>query len=264
MSSGRDKRLESDHSITIRNNRWFDHSFQKGGRAISFVQMYYDLSYPEAVTMLLGYENIRVPENMEDEVSKTFVLPPANMDTRRVMAYLIKERGISLELLSHFINESLIYEDARYHNAVFVGRDENGVACHAHKRSTNSKGKAFRQNVEGSDPKYSFHYIGSNGSLYVFEAPIDMLSYITLHPNDWQQNNYVACCGTSIKPVLHMFSVTGIDYVELCLDNDLAGRRACEKMSEQLSEVCTVNIRKPLLKDWNEDLCCNSKVESDA
>ena len=50
----------------------------------------------------------------------------------------------------------LLYEDAEYHNAVFIGKDEHGIVRHAHKRSVNSEGKAFRINVEGSDPAYSF------------------------------------------------------------------------------------------------------------
>lgn len=54
ITSGRDKRLASDHSITIRGCEWYDHASEQGGRAISFVKQFYGLSYPEAVSMLLG------------------------------------------------------------------------------------------------------------------------------------------------------------------------------------------------------------------
>ena len=54
LSSGKDKRLASDHSVTIRGNAWYDHAEEKGGCAISFVQKHYRLSYAEAVTMLLN------------------------------------------------------------------------------------------------------------------------------------------------------------------------------------------------------------------
>ncbi|MFR7637689.1 MAG: toprim domain-containing protein [Lachnospiraceae bacterium] len=64
--------------------------------------------------------------------------------------------------------------------------------------------KATSGNIEGSDPKHSFHYLGGDNTLYVFEAPIDLLSYISLHPENWQEHNYVACCGTSSIPVLEM------------------------------------------------------------
>ena len=53
LPSGRDKRLARDHSVTVRGCEWFDHASRQGGRAISFVQRFYDLSYPEAVSLLL-------------------------------------------------------------------------------------------------------------------------------------------------------------------------------------------------------------------
>ena len=147
------------------------------------------------------------------------------------------------------------YEDAEYHNAVFVGTDTDGVPRHAHKRSANSYGKAFRLNVEGSDPRYSFHHVGTDRSLYVFEAPIDMLSFITLYPENWQRHSYVACCGTSIQPVLQMLEqVPQLDTVLLCLDNDEAGHQASRRMREQLDARYSVERLIPENKDWNDDL----------
>ena len=204
LSSGREKRLASDHSVTVRGNEWYDHAEERGGHAVSFVQRFYGLSYPDAVTMLLGGElGTAYPSAGErtEEPVKPFALPPANKDMRRVFAYLIKHRSIARDVVAHFAKAGLLYEDAEYHNAVFVGTDTDGVPHHAHKRSANSYGKAFRLNVEGSDPRYSFHHVGTDRNLYVFEAPIDMLSFITLYPENWQRHSYVACCGTSIQPV---------------------------------------------------------------
>ena len=64
-----------------------------------------------------------------------------------------------------------------YHNAVFVGFDERGVARHAHKRGLYTQGKSYRGNIEGSDPRCSFHWVGTSDRLYVFEAPIDLLAF---------------------------------------------------------------------------------------
>ena len=41
IPSGRDKRLASDHSITVRGNEWYDHSAESGGYAIDFVRQFY-------------------------------------------------------------------------------------------------------------------------------------------------------------------------------------------------------------------------------
>ena len=138
IPSGREKRLAKDHSVTVRGNEWYDHAEERGGHAVSFVQRFYNLSYPEAVTMLLGGEVGTIyPSAAErvEEPPKPFVLPPIHSDMRRVYAYLVKHRNIDRSVVAHFAREKLLYEDAKYHNAVFVGTDAEGIPRHAHKRS---------------------------------------------------------------------------------------------------------------------------------
>ena len=141
IRSGRDHRLESDHSVTIRGNRWFDHASDQGGYALSFVRRHYHLSFNEAMELLTGEKGqaplpIAKPQN---DPPKEFVLPPASSSMRRVFGYLLGTRKLDREVLAAFVREKLIYEDLPYHNAVFVGTDEKGVARHAHKRSTPQK-----------------------------------------------------------------------------------------------------------------------------
>lgn len=175
---------------------------------------------------------------------------------RRVFAYLTQHRRIHREVVSFFAHAHLLYEDEAHHNCVFVGVDENGIARHAHLRSTASQGKSFRQTVEGSDARYSFHFAGGGEALYVFESPIDLLSYITLHMNGWQVQNYVACCGTAFAPVEQMLrTYPQIRQVYLCLDNDEAGHSASERMEGYLqAEGISAMRLVPVRKDWNEDL----------
>ena len=264
IKSGREKRLASDHSVTICGCEWFDHATNEGGRAVSFVQKFYGKSYVEAVSMLLG-ENMEAayPTSKVQQASKpkAFSPPAANANMHRVFAYLLKTRGLDADVVSSFAHRHLIYEDAAHHNAVFIGTDENGCPRHAHLRSTSSYGKPFRLNVEASDPRYSFHHTGTDGSLYVFEAPIDMLSFICMHPDHWQEHSYVACCGTSPHPVLQMVK-PDTKIVYLCLDNDKTGHAASERMAELLHKRGIMSERLvPELKDWNEDLCHVQKEE---
>ena len=256
--SGRDFRLTSDHSVTIQGNRWYDHAQQKGGGPISFVRQFYGLDYPRAVELLLGKSGVAYPAARERvrEPPKPFALPPANKEARRVFAHLVKCRRIAPEVVSHFVRAGLLYEDAKYHNAVFVGTDEQGVPRHAHKRSTNSFGKTFRINVESGIPQYSFHHLGRDGALFVFEAPIDMMSYITLHPDRWQEHSYVAWCETSFLPVEKMLErMPRVEEVFLCLDNDVAGHTASKRMASFLAEKNIPSQRLvSQLKDWNDDL----------
>jgi len=103
------------------------------------------------------------------------IIPEKNKDMRRVYGYLCNERFIDKEIINAFVKSGLIYEDAKYHNVVFVGKDESGVVRHIQKRTTSYKSD-FKGNVAGSEAEYSFRYIGTSDKLYVFEAPIDMLA----------------------------------------------------------------------------------------
>lgn len=168
LRSGREKRLASDHSITVRGNRWYDHATEKGGCAIDFVRMFYNQSFPDAVTMLLGGEQgvaYRESVNQQLEPKKLFVLPEANQTMHRAFAYLIKTRCVDPKVVSVFAGKHMIYEDVKYHNVVFVGFDSDGIPRHAHKRGTCQKGQPFKGNVEGCDPRYSFPIIQSFAQL---------------------------------------------------------------------------------------------------
>lgn len=260
LKSGREKRLASDHSVTVRGNQWYDHASEKGGCAIDFVQMFYGKSFPDAVTMLLNGEQgqaYRFSEPRCPEPPKPFVLPEAHTDMRRVYAYLTKTRCIDRTVVSVFAKAKMIYEDAKYHNAVFVGFDPDGVARHAHKRGTYTQGEPFKGNVDGCDSRYSFHHTGQSDTVYVFEAPIDLLSFLSLYPQGWQRHSYVSLCGVAEHALLQLLEENPqVKKIGLCLDNDKAGLKARERLTGILSERGYGNVF-PLFsqqKDWNEDL----------
>ncbi|RGX56782.1 DUF3991 domain-containing protein [Anaerotruncus sp. AF02-27] len=260
LPSGREKRLENDHSVTIRGNQWFDHAAEQGGYSLSFVRQHYGLSFSEGMKLLLGEDGQRplpIAESKPKSEPKPFALPKSAGTMRRVYGYLQGHRKIDRELLTAFARAKLIYEDTPYHNAVFVGCDERGVPRHAHKRSTNSEGKAFRINVEGSDPACSFHWSGRSDKLFVFEAPIDLLSYISLYPEGWQQHSYVSLCGVAEHAMVRQLNLhPQTREVYLCLDNDKAGHSAAERLTARLGELGGYSVHRlcPQLKDWNDDL----------
>ena len=258
--SGHEWRWKRHDSVTIRGSEWFRHKSKEGGHAIDFVLQFYNKSFPEAVQWLLGGESGVEWNQFSKSVpppKKEFALPEANPDMRRVFAYLIKQRFISQSVLSYFACERLIYEDKEYHNVVFVGLDENGVPRHAHKRGTYTRGEPYKGNVEGSDPHCSFHYLGTDDTLYVFEAPVDMLSFITLHPEDWRRHSYVALDGVAEHAMLHLLKYhPNLKKIVLCLDHDAAGIEATCRLKDILTDhdYYGIDVRQSRYKDWNEDL----------
>ena len=119
-------------SITIRGSKWFDHKNQTGGEAIKFMQEFYGMDFQTAVQELLGQRVTPLshspPKAIAKEEKKEFKLPEANSNMHRVYAYLIKQRFINPNIISHFAKQHTLYEDKEHHNAVFVGVDENCIA----------------------------------------------------------------------------------------------------------------------------------------
>ena len=94
---------------------------------------------------------------------------PLIEQAHRRLADVVVENQDFQTLIRHYDRPvTFFYCDPPYHNAVFVGSDEYGTARHAHKRSLYTQGNSFRRNVEGGDPRCSFHWFGNSGRLYVF------------------------------------------------------------------------------------------------
>lgn len=249
-------------SVTIHGGKWYDHKNQHGGHTVKFLQKFLGFSFQDSVIELLGghcsaQTQNRVYREPPKPVVKPFELPEPNSDMRRVFAYLTKQRFISPDIISHFAHEHKIYEDSKYHNAVFVGMDENGIPKQASVRSTLSFGKTFRITVANSDTNYSFSHFGNDEKLFIFEAPIDMLSFITLYQKDWQQHSYIAMNGVYESAVLKALeNYTDLRSIYLCTDNDEGGIEAAERLRDILHEHGYTDIFRiePQQKDWNECL----------
>lgn len=253
--------MDGGQKVTIRGNLWYHQYDQVGGDAIDFVRRFYNKLYPEAMEYLLGETGgtltVSPPVQREE---KNFVLPPKNDNMRRVFAYLLNRRGIDREVLYAFVHKGMIYESADYHNAVFVGFDPNGKPKHAHKRGTGSE-SSYKSNVSGSQPEFSFHWYGQSDRLYLFEAPIDMLSFISMQKEGWRQHSYAASCSVSDRVLFQMLKDNpDIRQVVLCLDSDEPGQTAAKRIADKLFvQGISSEILVPYHKDWNEDLLAAGK-----
>ena len=217
--AGQEYRWKRHDSLTVRGNKWYRHSQSKGGAPIDFVMEFYGKSFTEAVEMLTGEKGAAPPPDRPSPAPlSNFRLPPRNTDNRTARNYLTAARRIDEDVTGFFFAAGDIYEEAAHHNAVFVGRDEGE-------------------------------------RLFVFEAPIDLLSFLCLFKKDWQKQSYLALGGVGEKALLRFLSDRpNIKTVYLCLDSDQAGSDACSRLAELVPEGLTVHRLVPLYKDWNEVL----------
>lgn len=253
--------FDGSQKVTIRGYLWYHQYEQKGGDAVDFVRRFYNKDYAEAVEMLLNNcgSQITTSPPIEKE-HKPFELPPRNDRMSRVFSYLLLTRGIDKDVLFEFVRKKMIYESAYYHNAVFVGYDSNGKPRHAHKRGTVTS-NSYKGNVAGSQPEFSFHWHGKSDKIFLFETPIDMLSFVSMHKENWKNHSYAASCSVSNRVLFQCLKDNqNLKNVFLCFDNDEAGQTANKRIANKLNKMNIQNeILIPTHKDWNEDLIFEPK-----
>ena len=261
--------LRSHDSMRISDDgkwNWFSQSIG-GGDAISYLQKVHGMTFQESIRTLAGedYQALQAEEaSREPPPRREFVLPPKNQNNRRAFAYLCS-RGIDPEIINHCMRRGLIYEDARHHNAVFVGHDGAGTARYAMLRSTVSN-SSFKIEQAGSNKAFGFCMKGSGSTLYVCEAAIDALSVATLRKlggRDWRKDSYLALGGVTasaekLPPALErMLQGSSFNRVVLSLDNDEAGQRAARNIFGLLRQrypQIEPKVCVPREKDFNDQL----------
>ena len=257
VRSGKECRWKAHDSLTVCGNKWFRHSQSKGGFPVDFVMEFYGKSFPEAVQMLTG-ELGEVQPEADPAPSPAFRLPLRNVTNANILNYLTQERKLSPSLVNFFIAAGDIYEDAAHHNVVFVGRDADGHPRYASSRGIREK---FRQDAAGAEKAFGFAHRGTDKQLLVFEAPIDLLSFIELFLKNWQQHNYLSLGGVSGKALRQFLSERpDVERVFLCLDSDKAGEDACKRLAALLPDTVSVTRIQPCMKDWNDVLVHRAEI----
>ena len=269
-------RLVEHDSVILSHGLWQQKSTGIGGRsALDYLVKIRGLSLPEAVSLVLSGSYLPVSAYLPPQKEmETFRLPPPNGENKRVCDYLTG-RGIDREIIDFAITEGILYESAIHHNAVFVGRDYGGMPAYAALRGTgNSK---FRGEVTGSKKMFSFRVEGISSTLHVFEAAIDLLSYLSLQRiwgRDWTLDSYLSLGGIAAKATILPSALTEFlahrspKTVVLHLDNDEMGRQATAKILKVLPENVTgKDSPAPAGKYINDYLCLvrgRSKTEKTA
>ena len=256
-------------SLKISNGKWYWFSKKnKGGHsALDYLVYVRGINLPVAVQIILGQSARKPPVSykQENRTPKKLLLPQKADDHKRVRAYLLS-RGIHPEILDYCFENNLIYESIPYHNAVFVGYDENGVPRYVALRGTYSP---YKGEATGSDKQFSFsiHADKNCNTVHVFESAIDLLSYGTMEllaGRDWKREHLLSLAGVfqtkrkemvpiALARILKLYP--NIKCVCLHLDNDQAGCCASKAMILALKDDYLVSDQPPTRgKDMNEAL----------
>lgn len=214
---------------------------ENGGSQIDFLMNFCGIeSFSEAVEILLKFQGMDVPDKerhaqlvschqvQEKGGEREFILPaPVEGNYRRLYAYLLKTRGLSKDVIDYFVRDlKILYEEHEHHNMVFLGKDREGTVRYATKRGTmDIYGKKYRGDVAGSDKNYGVNIITQSQELKVFEASIDLMSYLDI-TGDYESNKLVLSMVADNPLVQFLKDHPQIRSIGFCLDNDKAGKAA--------------------------------------
>ena len=259
-------------SLKISNGKWYWWSRGFGGvSALDYLIKVKEYSFVEAVELLTGItaDWKPPPAPAPKDEPKELLLPPKNKDCNRVTEYLFG-RGIDLAIIQECIADGTIFESAKYHNVVFIGKDKSGTPKYAAYRGTMNS--SFKGDASGSDKRYSFRLLADKptDTVHLFEAAIDLLSYATFlkcEGKDYKSENLLSLSGvyqpkkeikdSKIPIALTTFLKANphIDTIFLHLDNDKTGRLCTAALKELLQkDYKIVDEPPPVGKDFNDFL----------
>lgn len=270
---GQSFRIKGWNGLNIDPNgkRYHDFSADSGGGIVKLVMDLEKKDWLETMHKLRDYANGRGISGYQSgwndniakrrEAPKEFKLPARGASHKRVFAYLVYTRKIDPELVKQALHDKTLYQNDKG-SCVFVGRDENNKAKNALVRSTNSSGKSYVGIPFGANTEYPFAISGKEPKLFVFESPIDLLSYMTFQKiaNVAEDAHYIAMFGLKQTAIESYIKRNPVSEIVLCVDNDEAGENFREKvkMADAFNEYRVTDAR-PSRKDWNNDLVyfCN-------
>lgn len=208
--------------------------------------------------------------NRLDETAYRQNIYPGQADTSEVRKYLQDTRKLSPILVTSMIDAGYIRE-LKNHAAFFAWFDKDGKEVGGNQQGTWIDHKEFgrrgtlKKDAMDSRINTGFNFeTGTGGdNLYVFESPIDALSYFQLHAAELSQtnNSFLSLDGAGSK--IGTVSRYAQEYhqelfkqVHLCLDNDNAGKMGeLEYLDQYNSLYGQPVVEVPLKgKDWNEQL----------
>ncbi len=271
VKNGRTDYYHRDHdSLHFSNGKWYWWSQGKGGTsALDYLIIVEGYEFKDACNYLSELMNVSAPVTTyyHPKPIKSFELPIKDKNNDLVIRYLCEVRKIDKGIVDDFISKGMIYQSANFKNAVFVGYDKDKPA-YAFKRNIF---KNFKLDHAGSNKAFSFNYTNPDSNmLHVFEAAIDLLSYMTLlkmDEMDYTEFNYLSLAGASDKIVAkseadipialkaYLEKNPNIKTIIFHLDNDEVGRGATSKIISILNlKYRCIDEHPTSYKDVNDEL----------
>lgn len=200
-------------------------------------------------------------QEKQTEKKGKLTLPEADVNMRRVYAYLLKTRLLEPNIVQEFVQNKMLYQD-RHGNCVFVSRDKDGQPEFACLRGTSTQ-KRFVGDIANSDYQKGFYIDNGASKTIVTESVIDAMSVMGILQAkgiNYHAYNYMPLAGVAKdESLMNKLKEKPVKELYLALDNDDGGRNAAEHIKELTSELEEADMFihdafPEYTKDWNEEI----------
>ena len=247
-SGARYKHAEHD-SLVFTGNAYYWNAQNEHGNAIDFLQRFYKMSFRDAVAELTSgaATSIALPPIEPKRFDFADIELAPNME--RVILYLNKTRGLSVELIAELIRRRQLFQEAQTNNALFPIYD-GGAIVGAEIVGT-MPDKRFKGIKNGS--KYGCGYNLSFGDkaafALFFESSIDLLSFVDLariRGKDLKGCRLTSMMGLKQNIIDRTMQELPEARPFLCVDNDEAGQNFIKAVG------LPTRLPHSDFKDWND------------
>ncbi|UOR12029.1 toprim domain-containing protein [Halobacillus amylolyticus] len=265
---GRYYRHQKHDSLVIKDQMYaWNSREEKGAGVINFAKMFYGMSFPEAV-LDLNAQGYKMKTDGQERKSKEPYYYPEQYEVagkEKAKDYLTKERKIHPKIVEWLDQKDLIAED-KLGNVIFKWK-QRGEIVGADRQGTipMKDGNMFKGIDRNSHGSAGFSIdIGKPNSIYLFESPIDALSYWSIKQARLQNTRLVSMSGLKRQTMIDEIKRLGkeghtVRHVTFCTDNDKAGYNFAKKYQRVMTEnLCSTSL--PTSKDWNDELKKRDKL----
>lgn len=229
--------------VDTRRNTFFWNSRQLHGDPIDFMMSVAGVESMRDAVKLLNDPNLSQAEIGQRKTEPFSYIAKNSSDFTKANDYLTIARGLDSGLITSLHRKGFIQQDDKG-DVIFVWA-KNGKRVGAATQGTtidydeNGHRGTIKRIMKNSEHDFGFNFsVGKPENLFVFEAPIDALSYLTTHP-ETSDAMFLSMDGlkpeTVIKGIQYIYQATGNipKSIGFGVDNDPGGHTFFDRMMKE-------------------------------